>query len=329
MNAPTSASASASARRHVALLGWMDGLADETRLRLLRVLEREELSVQELCDVLRLPQSTVSRHLKTLSGQGWLASRRQGTATFYRFSDSADAGARRLWKLARAETDGWAAAEQDEVRLEAMLKERRSESEKFFAGAAAEWDKVRTEAYGRDFEYQLIRALPSEDWTVADLGCGTGSFTIELAKSGARVIGIDQSAAMLRFARKYMKEFDKVELRQGSLEQLPIPDGTCNVATLVLVLSYVADVEAVLREAFRILVPGGRLFVVEAEAHENEEFRRRLGQTRPGIDRRWLFDKLVELGFDRVGAGGPISTRTKRNGPDLYLARGTHPLKKS
>ena len=323
------ASAATSRPRPAALLGWMDGLADETRLRLLRVLEREELSVQELCDVLRLPQSTVSRHLKTLLDQGWLKSRRQGTASFYAFAADADPGARRLWKVARAETDGWSSAEQDEVRLEAMLKERRSEAEKFFAGAAAEWDRVRTEAYGRDFEYQLIRALPSEDWTIADLGCGTGSFTIELAKSGARVIGIDQSAAMLRFARKYMKEYGKVELRQGSLEQLPIPDRSCNVATLVLVLSYVADVEAVLREAFRILVPGGRLFVVDAEAHEDEEFRRRLGQARPGIDRRWLFDRLVEFGFDRVGAGGPITTRAKRAGPDLFLARGTRPLKKS
>src|SRR6478752_6903251 len=101
-------STAAAQSRPVALLGWMEGLADATRLRLLRVLEREELSVQELCEVLQLPQSTASRHLKTLSDQGWLQSRRQGTATFYRFSDQADGGARRLWKVARAETDGWA-----------------------------------------------------------------------------------------------------------------------------------------------------------------------------------------------------------------------------
>jgi SAM-dependent methyltransferase len=315
--------------RPAALLGWMEGLADETRLRLLRVLEREELSVQELCGVLRLPQSTVSRHLKTLSGQGWLKSRRQGTATFYAFSPDAGAGAKRLWKVARTETDGWGAVEQDELRLEALLKARRSEAERFFAGAAAEWDRVRAEAYGSSFEHALLRALPPREWTIADLGCGTGSFTVELAKTGAKVIGVDQSAAMLRVARKYMKEFDNVELHQASLEELPIPDRTCDVALLVLALSYVAQIEPVLREAFRILVPGGRLLVVDAYAHGDEQFRRRLGQARPGIDHKWLFDTLVEIGFVRPGAGGPISARAGRTGPDLFLAQGTRPLKKS
>src|SRR5512137_2102540 len=147
------------AARPAALLGWMEGLADETRLRLLRLLEREELSVQELCDVLRLPQSTVSRHLKTLTGAGWLASRRQGTATFYRVGDEVDAGARRLWRLARAETDGWAAAEQDEARLEARLKARREGAERFFAGAAREGEALRTERYGAGSEREALLGL--------------------------------------------------------------------------------------------------------------------------------------------------------------------------
>lgn len=324
MNAPAPAPA-----RPAALLGWMEGLADETRLRLLRVLEREELSVQELCGVLRLPQSTVSRHLKTLSDQGWLRSRRQGTASFYAFSPEADAGAKRLWKVARAELEGWGAVEKDDLRLEALLKSRRSEAERFFAGAAAEWDRVRAEAYGNSFEYALLRALPPREWTIADLGCGTGSFTVELAKTGAKVIGVDQSAAMLRVARKYMKEFDNVELHQAGLEALPIQDRSCDVALLVLALSYVAQVEPVLREAFRILVPGGRLLVVDAYAHGDEQFRRKLGQARPGIDHQWLFDTLIEIGFVRPGAGGPISIRAGRAGPELFLAQGTRPHKKS
>jgi ArsR family transcriptional regulator len=315
------------ARRPAALLGWMDGLADETRLRLLRVLEREELSVQELCGVLRLPQSTVSRHLKTLSDQGWLESRRQGTASLYRFADGADAGARRLWKLARTEIEGWSTAEQDEVRLEARLKARRTEAQRYFAGTATAWDRVRSEAYGRDFEYQIIRALPPPEWTIADLGCGTGSFTIELAKSGARVIGVDQSAAMLKLARKYMHEYDNVELQQASLEALPIPDASCDVATLVLVLSYVAQIEPVLAEARRILAPGGRIFVVDAEPHGDEQFRRKLGQARPGIDRRWLFRALIDAGFEDPGAGGPVNNPVSRTAPTLFLARGTRPRK--
>ncbi len=310
-----------------ALLAWMGGLAEPIRLRLLRVLEREELSVGELCDVLRLPQSTVSRHLKTLADQRWVESRREGTASYYRISDALDAGAKRLWRFARAETDGWGAVQQDAVRLEKRVAERRTEAQRFFAGAAAEWDRVRAEAYGSGFELQLLRALPLPEWTIADLGCGTGSFTVELAKSGARVVGVDQSASMLKVARTYLREFENAELRQASLEALPLADASCDVATLVLVLSYVERVEPVLLEARRILKPGGRLFVVDAWAHQDEQFRRRLGQVRPGIDSTWLTGWLRDAGFERVAAGGPVNlrSRTDRAGPDLFLAHGTRP----
>jgi ArsR family transcriptional regulator len=313
-----------------ALLGWMGSLADPTRLRLLRVLERDELSVQELCGVLKLPQSTVSRHLKLLSDQGWLGARRDGTQSFYRVADGLAEGARRLWKTARSETEGWGAVEQDGLRLEARLRERRSEAERFFAGSAAEWDRVRSEAYGQGFEHQILRALPPPEWTIADLGCGTGAFTLELAKSGARVIAVDQSAAMLRFARRATRELDNVEIHQASLEALPLPDRRCDVALLVLGLSYVSEIEPVLREALRVLKPGGRLLAVDAVAHGDESLRRRLGQVRPGIDVGWLREALGAAGFDRAAVDHPINVRrTGRTGPDLFLAQGTRPRARS
>jgi ArsR family transcriptional regulator len=303
----------------------MGSLADPTRLRLLRVLERDELSVLELCDVLKLPQSTVSRHLKTLSDQGWVASRREGTQAFYRAAPHAEPGAQRLWRLARTELDGWPAVEQDALRLEARLEARRSEAQSFFAGAAAEWDRVRAEAYGREFERVVLRSLVPPDFTVADLGCGTGAFTAELARSGARVVGVDQSAAMLKVARRATRELPNVELHQASLERLPLADGSCDAALLLLVLSYVAAAEPVLREARRILAPGGRLLVVDAYPHDDESFRRRLGQARPGLDPRALEDALAALGLEDVRAEGPIATRSHRSGPDLFLARALRP----
>ncbi len=308
-----------------ALLAWMASLADPTRLRLLRVLEREELSVLELCEVLKLPQSTVSRHLKTLADQGWVASRREGTQAFYRGAPHAEPGAQRLWRLARAETEGWPAVEQDALRLEARLEARRSEAQSFFAGAAAEWDRVRSETYGREFELAVLRSLVPRDWTVADLGCGTGAFTAELARSGARVIGVDQSAAMLKVARRATRGLPNVELHQASLESVPLPDRSCDAALLLLVLSYVAAVEPVLREARRILAPGGRLVVVDAYPHEDEPFRRRLGQARPGLDPRPLVETLAALGLEGAAPDGPIATRSHRSGPDLFLAQATRP----
>jgi ArsR family transcriptional regulator len=306
-----------------ALLAWMANLADPTRLRILRVLEREELSVQELCEVLKLPQSTVSRHLKTLSDEEWLANRREGTASYYRLSDALEAGARRLWRFARAETEAWPAVQQDALRLEALLRARRADAQSYFTGAAAEWNRVREEAYGRDFERALLRALPPREWTIADLGCGTGAFTAELASSGARVVGVDQSAAMLRLARRHTREHENVELHQASLEALPIPDGTCDVALLVLVLSYVAEIPPVLREAHRILAPGGRVFVVDAYPHDDEAFRRRLGQARPGIDPARISELLAEVGLHDVRVGGPLTARPRRGAPELFLAQGT------
>jgi ArsR family transcriptional regulator len=319
MNATT-----ATSRRHLALLGWMEGLADPTRLRLLRVLEREELSVQELCEVLRLPQSTVSRHLKTLSGAGWLAARRQGTASFYRFADAAGPGARRLWKVARAETDGWASAEQDELRLEVRLRARRQGAERFFAGAAQQWEALRAEAYGLRFEREALLGLLPAEWVVADLGCGAGTVSASLAPAVARVIGVDQSVAMLRAARRRLAGLDNVELHRAGLEALPLPDGRCDAALLVLVLSYVPAVAPVLAEAARILKPGGRLVVVDLAPHGDEPFARRLGQARLGFTP----DELPRA-FEAAGLTSPtvrpLPPEPGARGPALFIATARQP----
>src|SRR5262249_51930119 len=172
-----------------ALLGWMESLADPTRLRLLRLLERHELGVAELCDVLQMPQSTVSRHLKVLADQGWLRSRAHRTTNLYRMDlEAAEAGARRLWGLAREQMEGWAAAEQDALRLERVLA-RRPPADDFFSGAAGRWDRLRDELYGRTFGQEAFLALLDPRWVVADLACGTGPATAALAPFVRRVIG--------------------------------------------------------------------------------------------------------------------------------------------
>jgi ArsR family transcriptional regulator len=305
----------------------MDGLADETRLRLLRVLERESLSVQELCGVLRLPQSTVSRHLKTLSGQGWLTSRRQGTASFYAFAPEAAAGARRLWRLARAETDGWAAVAQDELRLEARLKARRAGAQEFFAGAAQAWEALRAELYGARFEREALGALLPPAWTVADLGCGAGTLAAALAPHVKRVIGVDQSAAMLRTARRRLDGAANVELHRGELEALPLPAASCDAALAVLVLSYVPEVAPVLTEAARILKPGGRLVLVDLARHDDQDFARRLGQARLGFTHDELTRALAAAGL--AGAAvRPLPPEPGVKGPALLLATAQKPSKR-
>ena len=180
----------------------MASLADPTRLRLLRLLERHELGVAELCDVLQLPQSTVSRHLKVLADQGWLAGRAQGTNRSTGWPSSRDpalAGSG-CWPASRP--SGWPTVEQDRLRLTRRLSEREPAAQAFFAGAAGRWDKLRSELYGEAFSREALLALLPADWVVADLGCGTGQTAMALAPHVRRVIGVDQSGAMLKAAKK-------------------------------------------------------------------------------------------------------------------------------
>ncbi|HEU4384122.1 MAG TPA: metalloregulator ArsR/SmtB family transcription factor [Anaeromyxobacteraceae bacterium] len=306
------------------LLGQLGALADPTRLRLLHLLERQELGVAELCEVLRLPQSTVSRHLKTLSGPGWVASRREGTANLYRLAEGPGPSARRLWRVARAESQAWPALSQDRLRLERRLKARRDEAQRFFAGAAAEWDRLRAELYGRAFGEAALLALLPPGWTVADLGCGTGALAAALSPWVGRVVGVDQSPAMLRAAGRRTAGLGNVELRRGRLEALPLRDGECDAALLVLALTYLAEPRSALAEAARAVRPGGRLAVVDLLAHGDESFRRRLGQASLGFEPARLEALLAEAGWASPAVRS-LPPDPGARGPALLVARAQRP----
>src|SRR5512137_1860510 len=306
------------------LFGWMEGLADPTRLRLLHVLERHELGVAGLCEVLQLPQSTVSRHLKILSSQGWIEVRRQGANRLYRMSGGVDPAARRLWKVARAESERWATLQHDQLRLERLLRERRGAAEDFFAGAAADWDRLRAEWYGTGFGTAALLALLPPSWIVADLGCGTGSVTAALAPEVARVVGVDRSADMLRAARRRTVGLPNVELRRGALEELPLEDAGCDAALLILSLGWVEDPARALAEAARVVRPGGRLALVDAVLHDDDDFRRRAGQVWPGFEPARVVEMLGAAGWADATCR-PLAPEPAARGPALLLARARRP----
>lgn len=306
-----------------ALLGWMGGLADPTRLRILRALEKRELSVLELREVLALPQSTVSRHLKVLADLGWLAFRREGTQSFYAWAEGLPPAARRLWLLTRAETDAWPVVQQDAARLEAV-RARRDGADRFFAGAAGAWDELRARVYGRGLGAEALLALVPPTWTVADLGCGTGAIAAELAGRVARVIGVDASAAMLRAARRRTADQGNVELHEADLARLPLEAGRCDAALMVLVLAYLDAPLPALREAARILAPGGRLVVVDAARHADAALQRRMGQRTPGFEPEELAALLAAAGLAAVGARR-LPPEPGAKGPGLVIAAGARP----
>jgi SAM-dependent methyltransferase len=304
------------------LMLLMDNLADPTRLRLLRLLERRELGVAELVEVLQLPQSTVSRHLKVLADQGWLASRSRGTMNLYRMTPRELApSARALWKLARREIDEWATGRQDELRLARHLSNGGRRAEEFFAGAAAHWDKLRREQYGDRYTVNGLLALLPDSDVVADLGCGTGSAVADLAPHVRRVIGVDSSSEMLAAARRRTREMDNVELHRAPLESLPIQDGECDAATMFLALGYVADPGRALAEMARILRPGGRAVVVDLMSHDREDFRLEMGQRHLGFEPVELDALATEAGLSHVTSRSLVPEPEAR-GPALVMLTG-------
>ena len=178
-----------------AILDHLSALADTIRSRILLLLDRHELSVSELCAIMQLPQSTVSRHLKALADSGWIVSRAEGTSNVYAMArDDMDGPTRRLWLLVREQVGPTAAATQDERRLRRVLLERRTKSQEFFASSAGHWDKVRDELFGNRFHFAALAGFLDASWVVGDLGCGTGQLSAALAPFVSRIVAVDASA---------------------------------------------------------------------------------------------------------------------------------------
>src|SRR6185295_18975599 len=214
-----------------AVVDQLTVLSDAIRVRMLAVLEGRELTVSELCDVVQLPQSTVSRHLKTLADGDWVGSRRDGTRRLYTLSlDDLDGSARRLWEVVRQQVASSPSAEDDDRRLKQVLARRRKQSEAFFSSAAGQWDKLREELFGATSHLRALAGLLDPDLVVGDLGCGTGQVSQWIAPFSNRIIAVDSSKEMLRAAKDRLSAQRHVELRQGSLEKLPIAAGELDVA---------------------------------------------------------------------------------------------------
>jgi ubiquinone/menaquinone biosynthesis C-methylase UbiE len=306
--------------RAPAILDHLASLADTTRSRILLLLDRTELTVSELCSVVQLPQSTVSRHLKALADSGWVAARAEGTSNLYTMTrDGLDPSARRLWLLVRDQVGPTAAAMQDQRRVQRILAERRTKSQEFFSSSAGQWDRVRDELFGDRFHLAALAAFAEPEWVVGDLGCGTGQVTAALAPFVARVIAVDESAAMLQAARKRLRGADNVDLRRGDLEALPIDEARLDAATLMLVMHHVPDPAKALVEVARVLKPGGRLLLVDMLPHDREHYRQQMGHVWLGFSDDHLRRVLTESGFGGIRSV-PISPDPKSKGPGLFVA---------
>lgn len=306
------------------ILDHLSALGDETRTRILALLERGELTVSELRDAVQLPQPTVSRHLRTLAADGWVVSRAEGRNRHYRLSPALDGASLELWRIVREDLGTHAIYAADAERVRGVLAERHRRAATFFAGVADRWDDLRVQLFGSRAELLPLFALLDERWTVGDLGAGTGALAALLAPFVKRVVGVDRSDAMLAAARRRLEGVDNVELRLGDLETLPVGDGELDLAVLSLVLHYVVDPPDVLQEVHRVLRPGGRVLLVEMRAHERgAEYAEEMGHVWPGFDPDRMVRWMRDAGFQNVQCR-PMPPDPAAGGPLVFVASGIH-----
>lgn len=310
-------------------------MADSTRQRLLMVLSRQELSVSELVNVLGLPQSTISRHLKVLREAGLLLDRRVGAAVLQAarpFGRSSNAGsASPAAKSANGRPAAelrdrlleWAAQEaldeRTRERMERTVRQRQAASKDFFERIGTRWDQLRIESFGESFHLEALTALLPAEWTVADIGSGTGYLLPVLSARFRRVIAVEPAGAMLEAARNRpeLKAAANVEFREGSLAELPLADAEADLAIASLVLHHVARPIEALRELRRVVRPAGRLLVIEQHEHAGDEFHERMGDCWRGFEPPAMLAWVQEAGFTdaRVSPLTQVRPAARQTGP--------------
>lgn len=300
-------------------------LSEPARLRALCVLETAELSVGELSRVLQAPQSTVSRHLKLLAGAGWVHSRSERTATYFRLVPSELAEPdRTLWVLLRNQMEDGGEIAADERRLAEVLADRQTDSLSFFGRVAGAWDAVRGELFGDRFTGDALLGLIRPDWVIADIGCGTGNVADVLAPVVEEVIAVDQSGPMLEAAKQRLAGHEHVRFECGAIESLPLRDASVDAVVCSLVLHHVEDVQAGIHELARVLRTdrrGGVALIVDMYAHERSEFRHEMGHRHLGFEPTTLEEMMRDTGFAHTRVH-PLSCGPAAKGPGLFALAG-------
>ena len=283
-----------------AILIGLRAVAEPSRLRLLRLCAEGELSVSDLVEVLGQSQPRVSRHLRLLCEAGLLDRFRDGAFVFYRLArHGAGAGLARAILELVPEAPVLAL---DRERLTVLRQQRAEAASAYFRRNAAQWDRIRSlYVEEREVEAALLALLPAQGiGDLLDLGTGTGRMLELLAPRVEHGLGVDLSREMLAVARVNLERagLRNCSLRQGDMYQLPIAAETFDAAVFHQVLHYAADPSRAIREAARVLRPGGRLVIVDFAPHEVESLRAEAAHLRLGFGDDEVMQWCSAAGFD-------------------------------
>ncbi|TVR11566.1 MAG: methyltransferase domain-containing protein [Salinarimonadaceae bacterium] len=274
---------------------------EETRLRILALLSRGELTVSDFTDILGQSQPRISRHLKLLVESGLVERHREGAWAFFRLADRARA-TRLLHPLLAALDGSDRNVVADKARLAEVRAQRAQAAQAYFAQLAPQWDRLRSmHASEKDVEGAVVEALGEKPiYNLLDLGTGTGRMLRLIAPRAGRAVGLDASHAMLSVARANLEKagLSRIELRQGDIHAPPVEANAFDLVIIHQVLHYLDDPARAVREASRLVAPGGRLLVVDFAPHNLEFLRETQAHRRLGFSREQIRDWLDDAGLD-------------------------------
>ena len=272
------------------LLGGLKAAGEPTRLRLLHLLARAELTVTELTQILGQSQPRVSRHLKLMCEAGLIERFREGTWAFYRLADGGP-GALLAARLVGLVAPADETLDRDQGRLDQIKEARAAAAAAYFSEVAGDWNRIRALYLPeQDVEAAMLAALAAGEGILCgdllDVGTGTGRVLEVLGPHVERGTGIDSSREMLAVARAALEKagLAHCQVRQADMYNLPFPADAVDLVTIHQVLHYADDPASAVDEAARVLRPGGRLLIVDFLPHDQEFLRqehahRRLGFT--------------------------------------------------
>lgn len=304
---------------------------EETRLRVLALLAEAELTVSDLTDILRQSQPRISRHLKLLVEAGLVERFREGTWAFFRLAEHGG-GADVARALIERLNPGDQTIARDRERLSSVRQARAAAAQAYFRAHAAEWDRIRKLHVADEAVEGAIRAALSDKpfRSLLDLGTGTGRMLEMFGPDIERGLGLDLSLDMLLLARDRLERagLRNCSVRQGDIYDLPLANDSFDVVILHQVLHFLDDGARAIREAARVLRPGGRLLVVDFAPHEQEFLREQFAHRRLGFAPDTVMQWITASGLDPVmhkslapepGSEGKIAV-------SLWLARDTRAL---
>jgi len=297
-------------------------LADPTRLRLLLLLEQEELSVAELQQILGMGQSRISSHLAQLKRAGVVEDRRAGKNVYYGASENGQGSRRaRVAELSRTLARELPETSRDRTSLKLVLRKRQDKAREYFDELAGKFG--RRYCPGRSWQalaHALITLLPR--LTVADLGAGEGTLSQLLAKNARKVIAIDNSPKMVEFGSKLAKKhgFKNLEYRLGDIEDPPIAKNSVDLAILSQALHHAIHPQRAIAAAHQILKRGGRLAILDLLSHRFERARELYADHWLGFSEVELHQFLEKSGFRGIEVS--VVAREKQS-PHFQTVFGT------